>query len=127
MRVAIICTALLGLLLFVLGILVSATRGSTGKAGAYPQDPADSLFKRIRAHGNTAEYVPMLAVLMLVAGERNPATWVLWTMGIATASRYLLALGILVGPSLNQAHPLRFVGALLTYVTGVMLSLAILI
>ncbi len=60
MKVAIICTALLGLLLFVLGLVVSSTRGSTGKAGAYPQDPADPLFKRIRAHANTAEYAPML-------------------------------------------------------------------
>ncbi len=127
MKVAIICTALLGLLLFVLGLVVSSTRASTGKAGAYPQDPADQLFKRIRAHANTAEYAPMLAILMLVAANRNPAIWVLWTMGIATASRYLLVAGVLMSSTLDKPHPLRFLGALVTYITGVILSVAIVI
>ena len=70
MTTAIVCTALLGLLLFLLGLSVSAARGGAA-AGAYPNDPADPFFKWIRAHGNTAEYAPMMAVLMLLVGSRN--------------------------------------------------------
>jgi uncharacterized membrane protein YecN with MAPEG domain len=124
MQVAIVCIALLGLLLFLLGLAVSMTRGRTGVIVGAPTDPADSLHKLVRAHGNTAEYAPFLAVLFLLVGERNPATWVLWTIGIAVAARYLLVIGMVVGPTLAKPHPLRFVGALGTYVTGVMLCIA---
>lgn len=124
MKIAVACSALLGLLLFVLGIYVSATRGRVGKVGAIPSDPSDPLFKAIRAHGNTAEYAPMLAVLMLYLGVHAPPTWILWTMIGVTACRYLIAIGILAGPTLDKPYPLRFVGALGTYVGGVILSIA---
>ena len=123
MHVAIVCTALLGLLLFVLGLAVSMTRGRTGVVAGSPSDPADSLYKLIRAHGNTAEYAPMLAVLFLVVGERNPASWVLWTMIVAVVSRYLIAVGIVAGPTLAKPQLLRFVGAVGTYLTGILLCI----
>ena len=126
MTTAIVCTALLGGLLFMLGLSVSAARGS-GKAGAYPSDPADPFFRRVRAHGNTAEYAPMMAVLILLTGSRNPSTWVLWTMGLAVASRYAIVAGILLSPTLDRPQPLRFVGALGTYITGLALSVAALL
>ena len=126
MTVAIVCTAMLGVLLFALGLNVSMARGKD-KAGAYPNDPADPFFKRVRAHGNCAEYAPMLAVLMLIVGERNPATWVLWVMGIAVACRYLIAAGILTSETLAKPHPLRFVGALGTYLSGLALCVAVLL
>lgn len=126
MTTAIVCTALLGLLLFLLGLNVSAARGGLA-AVDYPNDPADPFFKRIRAHGNTAEYAPMMAVLMLLVGSRNPSVWVLWTMGLAVASRYTIAAGILLSPTLAKPHPLRFAGALGTYITGVALSIAALL
>jgi hypothetical protein len=50
MTVATICIALLGLLLFGLGIAVSLTRGSTNQVIGYPADPADRLHKLCRAH-----------------------------------------------------------------------------
>lgn len=123
MSTAIICTALLALLLFVLGLAVSAARGA-GRAGAYPSDPADPMFKRIRAHGNTAEYAPMLAILMLLVGARNPSTWMLWTMGVAVASRYLIVVGILFSLTLDKPNPFRFSGALGTYLSGLTLAIA---
>lgn len=123
MHVAIVCTALLGLLLFVLGLAVSMTRGRTGVVAGSSNDPADSLYKLIRAHGNTAEYVPMLAVLFLLVGEHNPASWLLWTMIVAVVSRYLIAIGMILGPSLAKPQPLRFVGALGTYLTGFLLCI----
>ena len=124
MNVAIVCTALLGLLVFGLGLGVSLTRGATRTNFGFTPDPTDRLYKRIRAHGNAAEYAPMLAILMLLIGARQPAAWMVWTFIAATAFRYLHAAGMLVCPSLDQPHPLRFVGALGTYVAGLVLVVA---
>ena len=80
MKIAVVCTGLLAELLFALGINVSRTRGSAKQIGSIPDDPADPLFKAIRAHGNTAEYAPMIAVLMLYLGAHSPTVWIVWTM-----------------------------------------------
>jgi uncharacterized membrane protein YecN with MAPEG domain len=124
MHVAIICTGLLGLLLFGLGLNVSATRGRRKAVGTIPADPADPLLKAIRAHGNTAEYAPMLAILMLYLGAHSAPAWIVWTMIVATVCRFLIVIGILASPTLDRPHPLRFIGALGTYVGGVILSVA---
>ena len=127
MKTAITCTALMGLLLFALGLYVSTNRGRTQQIGTTPQNPADPLFKAIRAHGNTAEYVPMLAVLMLYLGTQSPGAWILWTMVIVTACRFLIVIGIIMSPTLDKPHPLRFAGALGTYLGGLVLSAVALI
>ena len=67
----------------------------------------------------------MLALLIFLVGSRSPATWALWCMGISTASRYLIATGIILSTSLETAHPLRFVGALGTYLSGFALCAAL--
>lgn len=121
MTVAIVCTGLLGLLLFGLGFGVSLTRGRSEVTIGHPTDPTDPLHKMVRAHGNTAEYAPLLAVLIIVAARFEPASWVLWVMCIGTACRYLIAGGLLTG-SLEKANPFRFVGALGTYVSGLILA-----
>jgi len=125
MTVAVWCTGLLGLLVFGLGLAVSLTRGSTGRNFGYTADPADRLCKLVRAHGNATEYAPMLAVLILYLGAHNPGTWLMWTFAIATIARYLHALGMILSKSLDRPDPLRFVGALGTYVTGLILAFAV--
>ena len=124
MATAIICSALLGLLVFGLGMAVSSTRGATDKVIGFDPDPRDRLHKIVRAHANTTEYAPMLAVLMLLVGTREPANWVLGTMWVAVASRYSLALGLIFSSTLEKPHPLRFVGALGTYLAGIALCVA---
>jgi uncharacterized membrane protein YecN with MAPEG domain len=126
METAVLCSGLLGLLIFVLGFVVSLTRGQTETAAGSSSDPADRLHKMVRAHGNAAEYAPMLALLMLIAarGDEPVAGWVMWTMILVTACRYLHAIGMIVGPTLEKAHPLRAVGALGTYLGGVILCVA---
>ena len=124
MTTAIVCIALLGLLVFGLGFAVSMTRGSSGKAIGFDPDPTDRLHKLVRAHGNSCEYAPLLGVLMLLIGSRDPSTWALGTMWVATASRYLLAIGLVVSPTLEKPHPLRFVGAIGTYLAGAALCVA---
>lgn len=126
MNTALVCIALLGLLVFGLGFAVSMTRGRTNTSIGSSADPTDPLHKMVRAHGNTAEYAAMLAVLIFVVGSRSPATWALWSMIIATASRYLIAVGLILSPTLDKPHPLRFIGALGTYLAGLALCAALL-
>ena len=123
---AVLCMGLLGLLVFGLGLAVSLVRGSTGANFAYTVDPTDRLYKLVRAHGNAAEYAPMLALLTWYLGSHQPGRFVVWTFVAATAFRYLHALGMILAKSLDKVDPLRFVGALGTYVTGVVLVIAML-
>lgn len=125
MTTAYICIGLLGLPIFVLGFAVSIFRDRQNMIGT-PADPTNRLHKIIRAHGNTTEYAPMLAILIYVAALQNPATWVVWMMWIAIAGRYLTATGLIVNASLDKPHPLRFVGALATYIAGAALAVAVL-
>jgi uncharacterized membrane protein YecN with MAPEG domain len=127
MRTAIVCIALLGLLIFALGLAVSLTRGSTKRSFGYPDDPKDRLHKLCRAHANAAEYAPILGLLMLVLALREPAVWVLWTMIFATVFRYTHAAGMILMPTLARPNPLRFAGALGTYVCGIALAGALLV
>ncbi len=126
MTTALVCIGLLGLLVFGLGFAVSMTRGRTDTAIGSSSDPTDLLHKMVRAHGNTSEYAAMLALLIFLVGDRSPASWALWCMGIATFSRYMLAAGLILSPTLARPHPLRLIGAVGTYLTGFVLCGALL-
>jgi uncharacterized membrane protein YecN with MAPEG domain len=127
MHVITFCIGLLGLLVFALGLAVSLNRGSTRTNFGYTPDPTDRLYKLVRAHGNAAEYAPMLAVLMLFLSGRAPGPFVTGTCILATIARYLHAAGMILSPTLDRPYPLRFAGALLTYVTGLILAVAALL
>src|SRR5262249_27607004 len=58
MNIAVICTALLGLLLFGLGFHVSLQRRENRRSMGYEASPVDPLHRAVRAHANTAEYAP---------------------------------------------------------------------
>ena len=122
--VAIVCTAILGLLLFALGLAVSILRGKYKTLIGQPNDPTHLLQKIVRAHGNTAEYAPFLAVLFLYLGSRGPSLWVLWAIGITTAARVAIVVGLLTCNTLSRPHPVRFLGALGTYLGGIALCVA---
>ena len=87
--------------------------------------PRTRSYKLVRAHGNTIEYVPILAVLILVLGMREPSTWVLWVIVGVTLGRYLIVAGMLLSSTLMQPHPLRFIGAAGTYSLGLVLCVAL--
>jgi uncharacterized protein len=74
-----------------------------------------------RPHGNTAEYAPFFAVLFLWFATHPGPAWVSIMIVLATIARLLLAAGLLLGPSLDRPNPMRFLGALLTYFTGIAL------
>ena len=127
MHLAIVCTALLGLLVFGLGLGVSLARGSSKTNFGYTIDPRDRLYKLVRAHANAAEYAPMMALLFLVIVWRRPEPpfWMLATIVAATTARYLHAAGMIACATLDAPHPLRFLGALGTYITGLLLVAAV--
>jgi uncharacterized protein len=124
MSVAITCIALLGVLLFGLGLAVSISRGKQGRLISHSEDGADPLHRWVRAHGNTAEYVGLLAVLFLWHGMHSPRLWITTAIIAATVCRYLIVIGLLTCATLDKVHPLRFIGALGTYVAGFALAAA---
>jgi uncharacterized protein len=126
MTTAIICTAILAAMLFLLGFNVSRQRGATAKAGGsqMPTDPTSPLLIAIRAHGNAAEYIPTLIVLFLLVGARTHA-WIAIPLIVgATASRLTHAYAMLTARSLAAEVSVRLVGALGTYLFGVALAVA---
>ncbi|GAB2604632.1 MAPEG family protein [Kribbella endophytica] len=122
--VTVICIALMGILLFLLGANVSRQRGITGKQGGnqLPTDPASALMIAVRAHGNAAEYIPTMIVLLLVCSVLS-STW--WVDALAVAAllvRTVHAAGMLTAKTLAAYTPLRALGATGTYVVGVALG-----
>jgi uncharacterized protein len=126
MTTAIICSALLSALLFLLGANVTRMRVVTGKAGGsqLPDDLADKLLIAVRAHGNAAEYIPVLIVLFLLVGARSPGWVAIPLMVAATAARLVHAYGMLTSRSLAAPTKWREVGAGATYLTGLGLAVA---
>lgn len=120
---AIVCVGLLGVLVFGLGLAVSLTRTRTETLYGVGDDPTSPLYKMNRAHGNAIEYSPMLAILMVLIGTHQPAGWIAWVIILATAFRYIHAVGLITGGTMNAFNVLRFIGALGTYVTGLILAL----
>ena len=54
--ILIICSAVLGLLVFGLGFNVSMTRARTKDVHSAGSDPAGAMMKSVRAHANATEY-----------------------------------------------------------------------
>jgi uncharacterized membrane protein YecN with MAPEG domain len=129
MTTAIVCTALLAALVFLLGQNVSRVRGVTAKAGGsqLPTDPASPLLIAVRAHGNAAEYVPTLIVLFLLVGARSPAGVAIPLIVGATAARLVHAYGMLTADSVSSPTRGRLVGAIGTYLFGLALAVALVV
>lgn len=121
---ALLCTAILGLLVFLLGLAISALRFRENRLTGFSDAPTDLLHKLVRAHGNTTEYAPFLAVLFLYLGAHQPPGWVIALIVAATVFRVLLVVGLVAWPRIDRPNPLRFVGALGTYLAGAGLCVA---
>lgn len=126
MTTAIICTAILAAMLFLLGFNVSRMRGVTAKQGGsqMPTDPTSPLLIAQRAHGNAVEYVPTLIVLFLLVGARAPEAVAIPLIVGATVSRLTHAYGMLTAQTLAAESKVRMGGALGTYLFGAALAVA---
>jgi uncharacterized membrane protein YecN with MAPEG domain len=127
--VTIICIALMGILLFLLGANVTRHRALTGKSGGnqMPTDPTAPLLIAVRAHGNAAEYIPTMIVLLLVCSTLSNSWWVDVLAVAALVVRTAHAAGMLTSKTLASHGPLRDVGAMGTYAVGVALGITALV
>jgi uncharacterized membrane protein YecN with MAPEG domain len=123
--IALVCVAILGALLFGLGMAVSGTRFQAQTVSGCPPDPTNRLTKLVRAHGNTAEYAPFFAVLFLYLGAHNPSQATVVLIVAATAARCLIVAGLLAWPSMAKPNPARFIGGVGTYACGIALCITL--
>jgi len=122
MTTAIVCTALLAGLLWVLSIRTSRLRGKA--ENQIPTRTDDPLFVAMRVHGNAAENAPMLSILMLIVGFSDPPFWMLGLMVLATAARFAHAIGTIQTHDMAKESPLRLGGAVVTTLAGIGLAVA---
>lgn len=112
----------LGLMYVALSFWVIARRRSA-QVGIGDGDDKD-LARRIRVHGNFAEYVPLCLVLLSLneMAATRPA-WLVPCAGAVVAGRVLHALGL--GRSVGVSAP-RFLGMFLTFASIITLSVGLL-
>ncbi len=125
MAIALLSVGLLGLLISLLGFNVSMKRKSVVLTQHEAEaDPKSALCKAMRAHGNCIEYAPMLALMILALGLRSPlpSIFLSGVMLAAVGFRYLHAVGVLASESIYAANWMKFVGALGTYLSGIVMS-----
>lgn len=123
--IVVVSIGLLGLLLFGLGANVTRHRAIRGRNGG-PQsslDPTDRLFIAARAHGNASEYIPTLGVLLVVCNTLTDGWWIEALAVSAVVFRSVHAFGMLRSETLAAHGPVRDIGAIGTYVTGLALGI----
>lgn len=125
MVIALVCTAVLGVLIFGLGLAISIYRFMTKAYYVGADRPAAFTTKLSRAHGNTAEFGPMLAVLFLALAALGAPAWAEAAMIGATASRILVVIGFLTASTLEHISLPKAAGALGTYGFGLALTAAL--
>lgn len=98
---------------------VSTVESMSQKLSANKVIDEGILQRKVRAHGNFAEYVP-LGLLFIVALELVHAqTWLVWFLGATlTIARLIYAYGVITkyGPSIGRA--IGFFGTWFVYVVG---------
>lgn len=127
----IICSALLGLLVFALGFNVSMTRSRTKDIHSSGDDPAGPMMKAVRAHANATEYVGVIIGLFLLTGlmyaGRDLGIYMTSLIVGLTLARMLHAVGMLTCTTLAESNPFRFIGALFTYLIGFALTITLIV
>jgi uncharacterized membrane protein YecN with MAPEG domain len=126
-KLYLLCSALLVILYFLLAFNVSMMRGKTRIGVGTNSEPSSPLNKAIRAHGNAAEYLPLFVAIFLYFSLVGADRWVSWVAVTVTVCRFAHAVGMYMSKDLNRAQPLRFIGALGTYVGGIALGVALLL
>jgi uncharacterized protein len=112
MNIVLLCTAFLVLFYALLSVNVSRIR-LRGQESLREKEA--HLTHAVRAHGNAAEYIPILVALLLYLHHTAPGPFVSGVAVLATLSRVLHAIAMLFVPDVARRETLRFVGALGTY------------
>lgn len=121
MQVTMLAAGVLGLLVVVLGLRVSAARRKFGISLGDGGNPV--LQERIRAHGNAVETIPLALILLLLAEQTNGAIWlVIGLAALLVVSRILHPIGIAL-PAPNAPRLIGIIGTWI--VTGGLALMAI--
>ena len=108
MQLTMITAGMLGLLIVVLGLRVSAIRRSAHVSLGDGGNPL--LEERIRAHGNAVETIPIALILLGLAERALGQTWYLVAMAVVlVVSRLIHPIGM-ARPSPNAARVLGILG-----------------
>ncbi|MEM9172001.1 MAG: MAPEG family protein [Pseudomonadota bacterium] len=127
MNVAYLCIGILALMTVLLGFGVSMQRRGSRTGIGHGDDPTSALLKFGRAHGNSAEYVPLFIALIFILEMLGGGMLAhIATVG-ATISRIVFVIGMLSSQTLAGPNLLRFIGALGTYIFGTMLAVLVLL
>jgi uncharacterized membrane protein YecN with MAPEG domain len=108
----VLCVALLVVLYGALSLNVSRVRRKRRSDSTVTEA---ALTKAIRAHGNAAEYIPLFAAGLLYLNSVAPSPFVVGLAVAVVVCRLMHAAGMFLIPTVNEPHPLRFIGALGTY------------
>lgn len=119
--------AIIAIPLFVVGFMVSIQRGKTNVMSGGNDDPTGMLNKTMRSHGNQAEWAGVLVAMILYLGTIEVAGWVAYVALAVAIGRVLHGLGFLVCETLDKPHPLKAIGALITYIGGPILAVMMVI
>ena len=124
MNILVLCSGLLALLYAVLSINVSVTRLRKQKD---PSITEAQLTKAIRAHGNASEYIPLFIASFLFLGISGSSPALAVVAVLATVSRLAHAAGMFRIANVSERHPLRYYGAIGTYVCLFAVAVAVLL
>jgi uncharacterized protein len=120
----VLCVALLVVFYGALSLNVSRVRRKRRSDSTVPEA---ALVKANRAHGNAAEYIPLFVAGLLYLNAVAPSGFVVGLAVAVVVFRLLHAAGMFLIPTVNERHPLRFIGALGTYFCLFALGAALLV
>jgi uncharacterized protein len=121
----ILCSAsVLVLMHAILGFHVSKKRLALSEAGS-GQERENDLKKAIRAHGNASEYNAIFIAIFLYFSVAEPNLLTAVLCVLTAGCRVAHAVGMLSVKTAGDRHPLRFVGALGTYISLVVLAIVL--
>lgn len=126
MKIAILCTAFLALLQVGLALSISRMRWKYKLSVGVPEDSDHPMCRVRTAFSNCAEWHPTLIALMVILQMGGGPSWSVWLSPLAVAARYCLVLG-LVTFSNKRPNMARFLGALGTYLSVLLLAVLILV
>jgi uncharacterized protein len=126
MDTAVACTIILGILLFGLGLWTSFLRLVRNDFYSGNASPESFVTKVSRAHGNTAEFAPFIALLIWFQNVDASVALQAFAWG-ATVSRVLVVAGFLTSQTLARMSLLKALGAIGTYGFGLALTFSLIV
>ena len=124
MNTLVLCSGALASLYAVLSLNVSLTRLRKRKDSSVTEA---QLTKAIRAHGNASEYIPLFIAAFLYLSTSGSDGLLSVIAVLATVSRFAHAAGMFRIANVSERHPLRYYGALGTYVCLFAVAVALLL